>query len=308
MAIEHDDRILLIDCGLMFPDADMHGIDLVLPDFTWLRENADRIEGCVVTHGHEDHVGALQYLLRDLSFPIYGSALALGFARHRIEEAGLLGRTEADPGARRRARARSGRSTSSSSRSRTRSRTRTPSRCTRRRACMLHSGDFKLDLTPVDGRLTDLGRIGAIASTVGHPAAARRLARTPRSTGTRRARPSVGACCVSCSRSTPAGGSSPPASPATSTASSRSATPRSPRAASSRRMGLSMKKNVRLGRELGILTIPEASLDRHRGGRQLPAGQGLHHLDRFAGRADVGAVAARRAARTSSSRSAITTP
>src|SRR5688500_19529172 len=86
MAVEHDGRILLIDCGLMFPDVDMHGIDLVLPDFTWLRENADRIEGCVVTHGHEDHVGALQFLLRDLSFPVYGSALALGFARHRRSE------------------------------------------------------------------------------------------------------------------------------------------------------------------------------------------------------------------------------
>lgn len=94
MAVEHDDRLLLIDCGLMFPDADMHGIDLVLPDFTYLRDNADRIEGCVVTHGHEDHVGALQYLLRDLSFPIFGSAVALGLARNRIEEAGLLGRTE----------------------------------------------------------------------------------------------------------------------------------------------------------------------------------------------------------------------
>src|SRR5829696_1457004 len=94
MAVEHDGRILLIDCGLMFPDADMHGIDLVLPDFTYLRANADRIEGCVVTHGHEDHVGALQYLLRDLSFPIWGSAVALGLERNRIEEAGLLGRTQ----------------------------------------------------------------------------------------------------------------------------------------------------------------------------------------------------------------------
>ena len=94
MAVEQDGRILLIDCGLMFPDADMHGIDLVLPDFTWLRENADRIEAVVATHGHEDHVGALQYLLRELSFPIYGSAVTLGLARHRIEEAGLLGRTE----------------------------------------------------------------------------------------------------------------------------------------------------------------------------------------------------------------------
>ena len=94
MVIEQDDRLLLIDCGLMFPDADMHGIDLVLPDFTWLRENADRIEACVATHGHEDHVGGLQFLLRDMSFPIYGSKVTLGLARHRIEEAGLLGKTE----------------------------------------------------------------------------------------------------------------------------------------------------------------------------------------------------------------------
>ncbi|MFM8846472.1 MAG: MBL fold metallo-hydrolase, partial [Actinomycetota bacterium] len=86
MVIEQDDRLLLIDCGLMFPDADMHGIDLVLPDFTWLRENADRVVGCVATHGHEDHVGALQFLLRELSFPVFGSAVTLGLARHRIEE------------------------------------------------------------------------------------------------------------------------------------------------------------------------------------------------------------------------------
>jgi mRNA degradation ribonuclease J1/J2 len=87
----------------MFPDADMHGIDLVLPDFTWLRENASRIVGCVATHGHEDHVGALHYLLRELSFPIFGSAVTLGLARNRIEEAGLLGRTELVDGGRRRA-------------------------------------------------------------------------------------------------------------------------------------------------------------------------------------------------------------
>src|SRR5207342_1999817 len=94
MVLEQDGRLMLIDCGLMFPDADMHGIDLVLPDFTYLRENANRIVGCVVTHGHEDHVGALSFLLRELSFPLYGSALTLGLARHRIEESGLLDRTE----------------------------------------------------------------------------------------------------------------------------------------------------------------------------------------------------------------------
>ena len=93
MAVEQDNEILLIDCGLMFPDPDMHGIDLVLPDFTWLRENAERIVGCVATHGHEDHVGGLQFLLREMSFPLYGSAVTLGLARNRIEEAGLLGKT-----------------------------------------------------------------------------------------------------------------------------------------------------------------------------------------------------------------------
>jgi len=161
-AIEIDNRLLLLDCGLMFPDEQMPGVDLVLPDFTWLRENADRVEGCVLTHGHEDHTGGLSFLLRELSFPIFGSALTLGLARSRIEEAGLLGRTELIPvvdGERRRigpfdvefipvthsvphgfAIA-----------------FHTP------QGVILHSGDFKLDLTPVDGRLTDMARIGAIS-------------------------------------------------------------------------------------------------------------------------------------------------
>src|SRR3954452_3058647 len=166
MGIVQDDKVLLIDCGLMFPDPDMHGIDLVLPDFTWLRENKDRVVGLVATHGHEDHVGALQYLLRELSFPIYGSALTLGLARNRIEEAGLLGRTElivVRDGERRmigpfdvefipvthsvpHAHAIA---------------LHTP------QGVILHSGDFKLDLTPVDGRRTDLARIGAIADDSG---------------------------------------------------------------------------------------------------------------------------------------------
>src|SRR5439155_708752 len=79
--IEVDGRILLLDCGLMFPDLDMPGIDLVLPDFTYLREHGDRIEGAILTHGHEDHTGALAFLLRELSFPLYGSALTLGLAQ-----------------------------------------------------------------------------------------------------------------------------------------------------------------------------------------------------------------------------------
>ena len=78
--IEVNDRILLIDCGIMFPDADMPGVDLVLPDFTYLRENADRVEAILLTHAHEDHAGGIAFLLRDISVPVYGSALSLAMA------------------------------------------------------------------------------------------------------------------------------------------------------------------------------------------------------------------------------------
>jgi len=165
-AFELEGRILLLDCGLMFPDLEMPGVDLVLPDFTWLRENGDRIEGCVLTHGHEDHAGGLAFLLRELSFPIYGSRLSLGLAQSRIEEAGVADRTQLIPvhdGERRRIgpfdvefipvthSVPHGFATAFH----------TPS------GVILHSGDFKLDLTPVDGRLTDLARIGAIAKESG---------------------------------------------------------------------------------------------------------------------------------------------
>jgi ribonuclease J len=159
-------RILLIDCGLMFPAPDMHGIDLVLPDFTYLRLNADRILAVVATHGHEDHVGALQYLLREISVPIFGSAVTLGLARNRVEEAGLLGRTElrvvADG-----ERVQIGPFdvefipvTHSVPHSHAVA-VHTP------QGVILHSGDFKLDLTPVDGRRTDLARIGELSRTSG---------------------------------------------------------------------------------------------------------------------------------------------
>jgi len=157
---------MLIDCGVMFPDIDMPGVDLVLPDFSWLRENAERVEGCILTHGHEDHGGGLAFLLRELSLPIFGSELSLGLASGRIEEAGLLDRTELVPvrdGERRRIgpfdveflpvthSVPHGFATVF----------RTP------QGVVMHSGDFKLDPTPVDGRLTDLGRIGSIAQEDG---------------------------------------------------------------------------------------------------------------------------------------------
>jgi ribonuclease J len=164
--IEVDGRIMILDCGLMFPDADMLGIDLVLPDFTYLRDNADRIEGCIVTHGHEDHHGGLSFLLRELEFPIYGSALTLGLARNRIEEAGLLPKTSFNvvaDGERRKIgpfdvefipvthSVPHGFATAFH----------TP------QGIILHSGDFKIDLTPVDGRMTDLARMGSLSDQFG---------------------------------------------------------------------------------------------------------------------------------------------
>jgi ribonuclease J len=164
--IEVDGRIMLIDCGLMFPDLDMLGVDLVLPDFSYLYDNADRVEGAILTHGHEDHTGGLSFLLRDISFPLYGSELTLGFAKNRIEEAGLLDRTSFNvvrDGERRGIgpfdvefipathSVPHGFATAFH----------TP------QGTILHSGDFKIDLTPVDGRLTDLARMGAMSHDPG---------------------------------------------------------------------------------------------------------------------------------------------
>ena len=251
-------RILLIDCGLMFPDADMHGIDLVLPDFTYLRENADRIEAVVATHGHEDHVGALQYLLRELSFPIYGSAVALGLARNRIEEAGLLGRTELIP-------VKDGERlmigpfdvefipvTHSVPHAHAIA-VHTP------QGVILHSGDFKIDLTPVDGRRTDLARLGQIAATEGirllmaDSTNAEEHGHSPSESG-------VGAVL----RAVFAGQKGRRII----TASFASHLHRIQQIADAAidggrvvaTLGLSMKKNVRMGRDLGVLHIPDESL------------------------------------------------
>jgi ribonuclease J len=165
--IEVEKRLLIIDCGLMFPDIDMPGVDLVLPDFTFLRENADRVEACVLTHGHEDHVGALSYLLRDLSFPLYGAELTLGMARNRIEEARLVNQTSFHPVSSDGDRVQIGPfdvefiPVTHSVPHAFAIAIHSP------QGVIFHTGDWKLDLTPVDGRTTDIARIGAIASDNG---------------------------------------------------------------------------------------------------------------------------------------------
>ena len=164
-ALESEGRIVLLDCGQLFPD-DLPGVDAVLPDFTWLLERADRIEGCVVTHAHEDHIGGLPYLLRSLagegvSMPIYGAPFTLGMVRGKLKSAGLplpdlvelgdharlpigpfdcefLPVTHSTP---------SGLMTVFGT----------------SQGRILHSSDFKLDPTPIDGRVTDLGRLRELA-------------------------------------------------------------------------------------------------------------------------------------------------
>ena len=161
-AIECGDDILIIDCGFGFPDEDMLGIDLVIPDFTYLRENAEKVRAIVLTHGHEDHIGGIPYLLREINVPVYGTLLTLGIIKNKLLEHKLpfdaqlkvvsagdtvkigssfavefihVNHSIAD-------------------------------------ACALcidtpmgkifHTGDFKLDLTPIDGEVMDITRLGEL--------------------------------------------------------------------------------------------------------------------------------------------------
>ncbi len=92
--LEYDDEILILDCGVMFPEADMLGVDLVLPDMTYLRDKVNQIKGILLTHGHEDHIGALPYLITELGFPpIYGTRLTVGILSGKLKEHRLLDRT-----------------------------------------------------------------------------------------------------------------------------------------------------------------------------------------------------------------------
>ena len=158
--VELDGARLLIDCGLAFPDADQPGVDIILPDFSYLTEQPERVIGVVLTHAHEDHMGALPYFLRDFDVPVYGTRLSLGMLSAKLEEYDLApSLVEVSPGER---------TTlgpfnleffavSHSIPDGMAVALRTPA------GTIVHTGDFKIDLTPIDGRPTDLGGLARLA-------------------------------------------------------------------------------------------------------------------------------------------------
>ena len=93
-AFEYEDSIVVVDCGLSFPEDDMLGIDLVIPDVTYLKNNIEKVKGYVITHGHEDHIGALPYVLRDINVPIYATKLTMGIIENKLKEHNLTGTTK----------------------------------------------------------------------------------------------------------------------------------------------------------------------------------------------------------------------
>ena len=92
-AFRYGDSIIVVDCGIAFPEDDMLGIDLVIPDVTYLKEHLDMVKGFVITHGHEDHIGALPYVLREINVPVYATRLTMGLIEHKLEEHGLMDNT-----------------------------------------------------------------------------------------------------------------------------------------------------------------------------------------------------------------------
>jgi ribonuclease J len=160
-AITYGDEIIVIDCGISFPDEEMYGVDLVIPDITYLLDNAEKVKGIFLTHGHEDHIGSLPYILKQLNVPVYGTRLTLGIVENKLKEHNLLSECKLNG-------VEAGdvikvgnisvefiRNTHSIADS----------------CCLaihtpigviFHTGDFKVDYTPIDGKVMDLERISSL--------------------------------------------------------------------------------------------------------------------------------------------------
>ena len=167
-AFEYEDSIVVVDCGLAFPEDDMLGIDLVIPDVTYLEENIDRVKGFVFTHGHEDHIGSLPYILKKINVPLYATKLTMGLIDHKLEEHGLLKNT-------RRKVVKPGQSITLGSfrvefiKTNHSIQDAVALAITSPAGTIVHTGDFKVDYTPVFGdaidlqRFAELGKKGVLA-------------------------------------------------------------------------------------------------------------------------------------------------
>lgn len=160
-AIEYKNDIVVIDCGLKFPDEDMFGIDLVIPDITYLIKNKEKVSGIFLTHGHEDHIGALPYVLKQLNVPVYGTKLTLGIVETKLKEHGLLSSTDlirVKPRDVIRLNSVSVEfiKTNHSIADSVAIAVHTPL------GVVLHTGDFKIDYTPIDGELMDFARFAEL--------------------------------------------------------------------------------------------------------------------------------------------------
>ena len=159
--IEYEDSIIVIDCGLSFPDEDMLGVDLVIPDVTYLKDNIEKVKGFVITHGHEDHIGALPYVLQSVNAPVYATKLTMGIIEHKLKEHNMMKTTK-------RKVVRHGQSinlgcfriefikTNHSIADAAALAIYTPA------GIIVHTGDFKIDYTPVFGEMIDLIRFAEL--------------------------------------------------------------------------------------------------------------------------------------------------
>ena len=160
-AIEYEDSIVVVDCGLAFPEDDMLGIDLVIPDITYLKENIEKVKGFAITHGHEDHIGSLPYVLKEINVPVYATKLTIGIIENKLKEHGMLKSTK-------RKIVKYGQSvtlgcirvefirTNHSIADAAALAIFTPA------GLIIHTGDFKVDYTPVFGDMIDLQRFGEL--------------------------------------------------------------------------------------------------------------------------------------------------
>ena len=157
--LEYRDQILIIDCGMSFPEDDMYGIDVVIPDFSYLEKNANKIVGLVITHGHEDHIGAIPYFLRKVNVPIFATRITLGLIENKLKERGISGNlnviTAGD-------KFRVGEFTVQTIRTTHSVADAISLNISTPAATLFHTGDFKIDYTPIDGEPIDLQKFAEI--------------------------------------------------------------------------------------------------------------------------------------------------